>query len=58
MSYLTVFRNGSITPTEHSVQLDDEPDLGEPITEVGSLKIWAVGGLRIILSLNKLTTSP
>lgn len=56
---LTVFHNAAVLPFGESVLCDSDPSvyLGTPDSEVGSIKMWNVEHLRIVVSRDKLTTS-
>ncbi|MGL4894252.1 MAG: hypothetical protein ACRC47_05365 [Shewanella sp.] len=55
--HLTIFHNGATLPVGESVLCDSDPSeyLGEPDSEAGSVKMWNVEHLRIVVSRNKLT---
>ena len=54
---LTIFHNGATLPVGESVLCESDPSeyLGEPDSEAGSVKMWNVEHLRIVVSRNKLT---
>ena len=56
--YITIFDNGKTLPVGESerVECDPTPYMGEPSYRVGSMSIWRVGDLRVILSRNVLTS--
>lgn len=60
MTYITVFDNNKILPANESIRLDGCPIdyLGEPTYRVGSLIVWSIDDLRVIVSRNVLTTAP
>ena len=57
--YLTIFHNTAVLPVGESVLCDSDPSvyLGTPDSEAGSIKMWNVEHLRIVVSRDKLTTS-
>ena len=57
--YLTIFHNGAVLPVGESVLCDSDPCvyLGTPDSEAGSIKMWNVEHLRIVVSRNVLTTA-
>lgn len=57
--YLTIFHNGAVLPVGESVLCDSDPRvyLGTPDSEAGSIKMWNVEHLRIVVSRNVLTTA-
>lgn len=60
IKYLTIFHNRKILPicTSQPVEDDRMSYMGEPTYCAGSLKVWTVDDLRVILSNNMLTSSP
>ena len=58
--YITIFDNDKILPVCESERIDCDPScyMGEPTYCAGSLKVWSVGDLRVILSRNVLTSAP
>lgn len=57
--YLTIFHNAAVLPVGESVLCDSDPSvyLGTPDSEAGSIKMWNVEHLRIVVSRNVLTTA-
>lgn len=55
--YLTEFDNGSIQPRGQSALLPFDPTcyMGKPTLDVGNVKIWKSGTLRILLTTMSLT---
>ena len=58
--HLTIFHSDKVLPVSESVEMDGDPSvfLGAPDIEVGSIKMYNCGQLRIIVSEGVLTTAP
>ncbi len=58
--FITIFHNDKVLPVDDSMLLECDPSsyMGEPTYCAGSLKVWSVGDLRVILSRNVLTSAP
>lgn len=57
--YLTIFHNAAVLPVGESVPCESDPSvyLGTPDSEAGSIKMWNIEHLRIVVSRNVLTTA-
>lgn len=57
--HLTIFHNAAILPVGESVLCESDPSayLGTPDSEAGSIKMWDVEHLRIVVSRGVLTAA-
>ena len=57
--HLTIFHNAAILPVGESVLCESDPSvyLGTPDSEAGSIKMWNVEHLRIVVSRGVLTAA-